>query len=243
MILLFVLRAWRGWRALVLPLLAESLAGCAPSGGSYYPLDAGRWWNYAVHETILDEPRQSRYLLQNAGIAPGLDGSVYLQVSQAKSADFLRRRGAGVERIASLRPGMRGPQPDEKPRVVLPEVIAVGAHWEVRSTLALAESRTFEPRDRIIPRRLAVTLSKTIAADGVEVAVAAGRFAHCLLVEGRGEASVPADRGNGSARIEVEVQEWYAPGVGLVKLERRETTDSTFFKPGQQSWELLDYGP
>ncbi|MGE0860254.1 MAG: hypothetical protein AB7P42_14195 [Gammaproteobacteria bacterium] len=242
MILTITVRSPRALRAVALALLAASLAACGPAGGSYYPLAAGRWWHYAVQSVVLDEPRQSRFLLQNAGLARGLDGQVHLQISQTRSADFLRADGQGVIRIASQHPGMPGPRPDEPPRVLLPRTLAPGTAWQVRSSLALAESRTFEPRDRIIPRRLPVVVTKTIAARDATVEVAAGRFDHCLLVEGVGEASVPADRGNTSATIKVSVREWYAPGVGLVRLEREETTASTFFKPGRQRWELLDHG-
>jgi hypothetical protein len=229
-------------RALCAVLALTVVTACKPAGTNYYPLEAPRWWHYAVRESILDEQHQSRYLMQNAGLAPGLDNTVYLQTAQTGSADFLRYHGAGVERIASLRPGMHGPQPDPKPRVVLPEALTVGTRWQVRSTIALAESRTFEPRDRIIPRRLPVELDKKIVADDAELEIAAGHFQHCLLIEGQGLASVPTDRGNGAASVAVAVSEWYAPGVGLIKLERRESSDSSFLKAGEQSWELLDYG-
>lgn len=229
--------------ALVLCLTLSALAGCKPRADHYYPLDAPRWWHYVVRDTVLDEHREHRYLMQNAGLAPGMDNSVYLQTAQTGSADYLRHHGAGVERIASLRPGMRGPQPDNPPRVILPDPLAPGARWQTRSTIALAESRTFEPRDRIIPRHLPVAVDKQVVATDAEVEVPAGHFDHCLLVEGQGLATVPTDRGNGTASIAVEVHEWYAPGVGLVKLERRESSDSTFLKTGQQQWELLDYGP
>ena len=235
-------RAPRGARALLLLGVMLALGACKPGGSSYYPLEVSRWWDYAVRETVLDEPHHSRYLLQNAGLAKGMDNTVYVQTAQTGSAEFLRYRGAGVERIASMHPGMRGPQPDEKPRVVLPETLALGTRWQARSTLALIESRTFEPRDRLIPRHLPVMLNKQVVADDAEVEVAAGRFTACLLIEGEGSANVPTDRGNGTASVAVAVREWYARGVGLVKLERRESSDSNFMKSGEQTWELLDYG-
>ncbi len=126
--------------------------------------------------------------------------------------------------------------------VLLPDTLEVGTTWRVTSTRALAESRTFEPRDRIIARRLPVELQKQVVSFDDEVRVLAGRYEHCLLIEGQGLASVPTDRGNGSATVSVEVREWYATGVGLIKLERVERSASSFLKSGQQRWELLDYG-
>ena len=236
------LRRPRGARALLLLGGVLALGACKPGGSSYYPLEASRWWDYAVRGTVLDETHHSRYLLQNAGLAKGMDKPVYVQTAQTGSSELLRYRGAGVERIASMRAGMRGPQPDGKPRVMLPEALTLGTRWQVRSTLALIESRTFEPRDRVIPRHLPVALNKKVVADDAEVEVAAGRFTACLLIEGEGTASVPTDRGNGTASVAVAVREWYARGVGLVKLERRESSDSSFMKSGEQTWELLDYG-
>ena len=218
------------------------LAGCKPAGTHYYPLEASHWWHYAVHDAILDERHHNRYLMHNVGLAAGMDNNTYLQTAQTGSADFLRYRGAGVERIARLRPGMRGPEAEREPHVLLPDTLSVGTTWQVTSTLALAESRTFEPRDRIIARRLPVELHKQVVSLDAEVDGPAGRFEHCLLIEGRGLASVPTDRGNGSATVSVELSEWYAAGVGLIKLERVERSTSSFLKSGQQRWELLDYG-
>jgi len=219
-----------------------ALGACKTDSANYYPLEASRWWHYDVRDTVLDEQHHNRYLVQNAGLAPGMDGSVHVQTAQTASADFLRYHGAGVERIAHLRPGMHGSQPDSPPRVLLPDTLTPGTTWQAHSTLALIESRTFEPRDRIIPRRLSVELEKKVVSDEAEVTVPAGSFDHCLLVEGQGLATVPTDRGNGTASVSVEIREWYAPGVGLVKLERRESAQSSFLKTGRQQWELLDYG-
>ena len=121
-------------------------------------------------------------------------------------------------------------------------MLALGTRRQVRSTLALIDSRTFEPRDSPIPRHLPVVLSKQVVADDAEVEVAVGRDTACLLIEGEGTANVPTARGNGTASVAVAVREWYARGVGLVKLERRESSDSSFMKSGEQTWELLDYG-
>jgi hypothetical protein len=218
------------------------LTGCKPAGTHYYPLEASHWWHYGVHDAILDERHHHRYLMHNAGRAAGTDNNTYLQTAQSGSADFLRYRGAGVERIARLRPGMRSPQAEREPHVLLPDTLSVGTTWKVTSTLALAESRTFEPRDRIIARRLPVELHKQVVSLEAEVEVPAGRFEACLLIQGQGQARVPTDRGNGSATVSVEVREWYAAGVGLIKLERSEHSTSSFLKSGQQRWELLDYG-
>ena len=217
-------------------------SGCRRTDARYFPLEPQRWWVYAIQETILDDHRSSRFLALNVGAVGNSDQPASVQMTQTHSADYLRRHGSGVERVASLRPGMAGPRPDDPPRVVLPPTLELGTSWVVRSTLSLIESRTFEPRDRIIPRRLGVELTKQISATDTLVRVGERRFEHCLQIDGSGHATVPTDRGNTSAEVTVILSEWYAPGVGLVKLDRSESSDSAFLKGGQQRWNLLDYG-
>lgn len=218
-----------------------ALGGCGTGEPSYYPLAEGRWWYYDVREVVLDEPRERRFLLFNAGRIEAAGGRAWLQTAQQASADVVTPRGEGVERIAHRRAG--GPLiEDAPPRVILPETRAAGAEWTVTSTLGLVESRTFAPADRIIVRRVPITLNKTIAAVGETVTVSAGRFENCLRVDGVSHAFVGTDRGNSEAAVTVTTREWYAPGVGLVRLERTESSESTFLKTGTQTWTLADFG-
>jgi len=223
--------------------LTLTLTGCGEDDPTYYPLTAGRWWYYAVVNTILDEAHASRFLAFNVGRAhSSVHHGVFVQTSQAHGADFLRADGEGIVRVAHLRQGMRTPRDDPQPRIILPAQIAVGTRWQTPTTLGLAESRTFEPRDRLIPRRLALMLNKEIVGLDDAVQVAAGRFLACLRIEGVGTIEVPTDRGNSTANVDVRTREWYARGVGLVKLEREEISTSTFIKGGRQVWELVDHG-
>ena len=223
-------------------LAVVSLTGCTRHDSNYYPLEPPRWWYYEIHETVLDEARESRYLMLNAGTAELAGETVYLQSAQAGSLDYLHYRGDGVERLASRRPGMPGPMRDDAARIILPESLDSDQPWRVRSTLGLIESRTFEPLDRLIVRRLGVELEKKISARDVELTMAAGNFDHCLQIDGEGHTFVPTDRGNAEAAVVVRTSEWYAPGIGLVKLERSESSDSPFLKSGHQVWELADFG-
>ena len=99
-------------------LCAVMAAGCERRNGGYYPLEAGRWWYYGVEETVLDEHRTNRYLALNLGQVGNSSEPVHVQMMQTRSADYLRARGAGVERVSHLRPGMPGPTPE--PAAALP---------------------------------------------------------------------------------------------------------------------------
>jgi hypothetical protein len=222
-------------------LLVLLLAGCSDER-SYAPLAPGHWWVYAVASTVLDEPREARYVARN--VARGtLDGEeVVARRVQSWSLEYLSSTPDGIVRVAQRR-GRDGMfSSDQPPRLVLPVPAQAGRSWSVASTLALIESRTFARQDRVIVRRYPVTIGKSVVAQDGSTRVPAGRFSNCLLVEGKGTTSVRTDRGNASARVTVSTREWYAPGIGLVRLERDERSTSPFLKSGRQVWTLLEYG-
>ena len=221
---------------------AAFMAGCSSSSSSYFPLEHSRWWYYEISETILDERRNSRYVVVNSGKGVLDSRDVFLQSAQITSLDYLRYKGDGVERIASRRPGMTGIVREVSTRVILPDTLEPGRKWHVSTTLGLIESRTFARTDRVVVRRYPVEIEKTIAANDASVRVEAGYFDDCIRVESEGRAVIGTDRGNSQALVLVRVTEWYAKDVGLVRLERVESADSPFLKTGTQTWELADYG-
>ena len=50
------------------------------------------------------------------------------------------------------------------------------------------------------------------------------------------------DRGNAYAEVSVTQQEWYAPRIGLVKVLRVETANTTFLRDGRYEQNLREYG-
>ena len=223
-------------------VLIATLAACSTEHEDYYPLDGSRWSYFEIAETILGEARNSRYLVFNSGATTFAGEAVFSRAAQTASVEYLRYQGRGVERLAARRPDQSGIQRDEPYRIILPNDLDVGQRWVVPSTLGLVESRTFARGDRVIARRYPVQIEKAIVAVDAEVSVPAGHFSNCLKVSGHGHTSVRTDRGTSQAIVNVDISEWYAAGVGLVKLEREETSPSPFLKPGRQQWALLDFG-
>ena len=222
--------------------LVVTIAACTSGSDAWIPLESPRWWYYEIHETVLDEARESRYMVVNAGRGSLGGQDVYLQIAQSGSVDYLRYAGQGVERLASRRPGKPGVLLDEPTRVVLPESPVTGATWSVPTTLGLIESRTFARADRLIVSRIPVTLEKMVAATDASTTTPAGRFDACLRVDGTGRVFVRTDRGNSEAAVVVRTSDWYARDIGLVRLERTEQSESSFLKNGEQVWELTDFG-
>lgn len=78
-----------------------------------------------------------------------------------------------------------------------------------------------------------------IASQDETVVVPAGKFEHCLLVEGDATLTMFADPMTGYTDIPVKTREWYAPGVGMVKLERTEPLETSVYKGGRYVFELI----
>jgi hypothetical protein len=80
------------------------------------------------------------------------------------------------------------------------------------------------------------------------VDVPAGHFENCIKVVAEGEIEVFTDAVHGMKQIPLSVEEWYAPGVGLVKQVRYEMdgesvniTDTPVFLGGHTSLELESF--
>lgn len=114
--------------------------------------------------------------------------------------------------------------------------------WQVSSHLGLVESKTFARQDRLRIRRIPITLEKRIAERAVNLSMPTGIFESCLLIEGIGITHVPTDRGNSRTEVTVTTQEWFAPGIGLVRYRRDETADSPFLISGREVWSLTEFG-
>jgi hypothetical protein len=86
-----------------------------------------------------------------------------------------------------------------------------------------------------------VRLRQVIDDTSATVTVPAGTFTDCVYV--RGSVKLTADGGHavGVINVEVESEDWYAPGVGLVKSVRRERSDNHLVGSGLYTMELEEF--
>ena len=229
-------------RVLLVALVAH-IAGCTNGGSDYYPLEAGRWWQYETATTILEETARQKFVVSNLGEATVGGRDIAAQRVQAKHLRYYERRPDGIFRVGKRSPSSPKLTPDDPPLMVVPAA-STGPDTEpfpIPSGLRLIESKTFARTDQLRPRRLPVALTGRVVERDAVVTVPAGRFVGCLVIEATGERFVPADRGNTTARVEVRQRDWFAPGVGLVRVERTERSDSPFLKAGRYLRELERY--
>lgn len=220
---------------------AVALAGC---GGKpepeYFPLNEGYRWEYRMQETNPLVDRRLPLTMENLGLRER-DGRRYFLRRSSEGNEYWLVAEHGVQR-AGARSWIGGmPLPDAEPQTVLPERIELGQEWRIVTRPFILERA--EPfRERFAQDESKnVELSMRIASVDDTVEVPAGRFTHCVRVEGQGRLFVLADARIGASEVPVTHTEWFAPGVGLIKLVRREDLNTTQIVGGEVSMELLRF--
>lgn len=228
-------------RLIVLLVTALLVACDSVPSPEYFPLKPGLHWDYALHEKNRLVDQVSMLSLRN------------LKMATRENQRFARRLASdGNEYWLSLgdkalmRAGQRTaidfePRMDATPRIVMQLPPALNQAWSVDTRPYILERA--EPfRERFSQDdSKRIELRMTVAALDDVVEVPAGKFERCLRLEGRGVLNVLADARIGASEVPVTHTEWYAPGVGLVKLLRIESLDTTQIVGGSVTMELVDF--
>lgn len=216
------------------------LGGCdRDQAAEYLPLEPWVWWHYRIERTTMDGTRLQKFFLRNLP-ARDVDGrSVVVRQSMDGAELLLSLTSEGVARIGVRRPEEDAPRLDPSPRLVLPSSLEVGRQWRALTRTTVLE-KTGPPQETLY--RIAIELPMDYVIESLEdtVSVPAGRFAGCVRVRGRAATNAAVGNYIGTADIRVESTDWYAPGVGLVKSERKETTSSPALDAGRYVMELVE---
>jgi hypothetical protein len=214
--------------------------GCGDQATSYFPLDDGRYWQYRIHRTTMDGSVTQKYLIETLP-SRELNGA---KVNAKQTIDghqyFYHADTTGVRRVAQKLRTDAEILLNTPHDIVLPADPIIGANWQQVSQTSVLES-AHAPWESLYRLAQPVTLDYVVESTSETVHVSAGTFDDCLRVVGHGKVAVEIGNYIGRAEIAVTVTEWYAPGVGLVRSERSETTDAAALKHGALVMELESY--
>lgn len=233
----------RARAALLAAAVLALLAGCKePPGSSLFPLEEGRRWTYRLSSEWENDTREREtVVLSNLGRDSALEsGSAWHRRSDTGLDYWLRADATGIYRVAAKSDVDAEPKPDPAPRFVLKAPIAVGTSWQTTTTTYLMRRNSEFPPE-IRHAHPSVPVVWTIEALDDRVEVPAGRFERCVRVKGLALLRLFADPVNGFKDMPLTTLEWYCPGVGLVKVERREPANSTFLTGGTMTMELMEW--
>jgi hypothetical protein len=193
------------------------VGGCAGDDKAelYYPLAAGRTWTYAmrIRQGVESDARTVEASSTVTNLPAGtFDGSAVtpqqtLAFGQTQTR-LMRVSTEGVAEVATQ------PEPPAKaipripPNVVLRRPLQVGAHWQ----------STWQSNQ--LARTTLVPMTKTVTRVDGRITLPAGEFDRCLVVSihGGGPVTAPGE----SVDVVVDGEEWFAPGVGLIRGSFRE---------------------
>ena len=223
-------------------MLLLAACGNSPGDDALFPLAEGKRWTYRV-STVIDEAESTQretLVLANRG-SDTIDGAPsWRRRSDAGIEYWLRSDATGIYRIASRNPLEREPQLDKPRRYVLQKPYAVGTEWEAPTTAYVLARKNEVPREvRYIHK--AFPMHYRIEALAAKVKTPAGEFEGCLRVAGRAEIRLYVDAMFQWRDIPLTTIEWYCPGVGLVKLERKEASPTKFMVGGTVTMELTSW--
>lgn len=231
-------------RGLIFLLAFGLLSACSKlQGDVYFPLQMGQSWRYKIVTHFEDSEALTRtewLTISTSGTDDEAGQEAWHRRSDSGIEYWLKADKTGVYRVASQSPMDVQAQIDREPRYVLKQPYAVGTQWQSDTTPYIFYRRNeFPPELRNLDKYKSLDMSYRIEAVEQTVQTPADTFEHCLLVQGTANIKMYIDALVAWRDVPMITREWYCPHVGLVKLEREESSPSKFVVGGKLSMELV----
>ena len=227
---------------LVTALVLSACTGSTPTS-EFFPLSPGHRWTYRVDVRGAPTPPAGLRLHEVRTLKPisiqGVAGRVFRRFDALGNEYHFTQSAKSIERIAVRNATELEATRDVPARQILPLPPAVGSTWQV-STHPYALRRTV-PLGANLSSQFSISLTMIIEAIDDTVETPAGRFENCVRIVGEGSLELYADARQGFLTVPITHTEWYAPGVGLVRLLREEQLEAELFEGGSIQYELIDY--
>ena len=210
---------------------------------SYFPLNEGLEWQYSTIKRTDEGVTRGEYLIGSTGITTDFEESLLTRIDGYGTRFYFRADESGIYRLGKQNLISRDIQYDAKPRYVLPSPVTIGKSWFADSHPYVLQ-RLYPVRETFT-RQNVFQMSYSVLDTAAQIEVPAGRYENCIHVRGTGTATVLADlvKGRyGASDAEIITDEWYALGVGLVKLVRTEVFPNELFADGTYTMELIRFG-
>jgi hypothetical protein len=155
---------------------------------------------------------------------------------------WLRSDDTGIYRVAAKGPLDAAPIIDTLARFVLKKPHVVGTAWEGFTTTFVYHRKNEVPKElRHVKQYQKIMMQFRIASITESVKVPAGEWTNCIRVDGTATIRLYVDEALTFREVPFYHREWYCGGVGLVKLERTETSPTKFLFGGTQILELTSW--
>lgn len=224
----------------ILIIFALLSSSCSTQDLSYFPLKEGYKWRYNVIQTTRDGIQKQQYILRNFGETEINDKPAFVRYSLDGTALYYSISDEGILYLGSTNGQDINLEFNEDEQIVIRNPVSVDTYWE-QSTITKLLKKTGPPQKTEFIIYAKVPLEVKIESLDEVVDVSAGRFENCMKISMSGSAFKDAGNYVGMTLVNVEQTSWYAKGVGLVKMERVETTQSEALDKGSLLIELAEY--
>lgn len=202
-------------------LLLAATAGCDDGSRNYFPLEAG--WRVGYRTQLDTEGTRAETFRSTVTNLPPrriAEAAATPQLHQDGRVLFYAADSGGIRLIAYQEPGEDGAT-EIPEQYVLKYPLETGTHWRAADRTILLTQRFLY--SKALPIRIGIDLDYAIEKVDDDVRVPAGHFFNCVKVTASGHTTVNAADNQRTLNVDVEITEWYAPGVGLVKETRAES--------------------
>lgn len=188
---------------------------------SYFPLDAG--WRYGYRMNLESDGTAGIEILKSAAVnlPPRTIGTIRATPRLFEDGRILyyAEDATGLRAVGFQLPGEEATiaAPDQ---YLLKYPLQTGAHWRTSGRTVLLTQRFLY--SKALPITIEIDLDYSIEKVDETVRVPAGLFTNCLKVVAAGRTSVTTADNQQTLEVGVDIVEWYAPGVGLIKSMRAE---------------------
>lgn len=229
-------------------LISLALVSCSKvAGNDYFPLSEGTAWTYSLDFAMPDGKNKKQISIRTLGESSFKTEDAEVDGVVRRTSDgteyFVQERSDGFYRVGKRVVVETKPQADKTARLILPKGknLRVGYTWTLDTSPYVMHWMPpfIEANGSIKPFDLVFE----IASLDETVQTPAGVFEKCVRVDAAGKMVFYADASLGYQEILINHSEWYAPGVGLVKLERDEPLNTDIMKGGKVTMLLTRFTP
>ncbi len=221
-------------------IVLSLVVGCEnKNGNSYFRLDKGPQWNYAVDIETPSGKQTKAYSVRNIG-RKIIDGKSYAVRRTSYGTDYYFVEDSnGVFRVGKRTSVEITPSMDTPMRPVLKYSLEKETKWQVDTHPYVL--RRLVPQNESLKQSFTLPMLYTISSTNETITVPAGTFERCVKVVGTADLELYVNALRGYVTIPFTTEEWYAPGMGLVKLTRKEELQADTMEGGRYTMELVSF--
>lgn len=220
---------------LILALLGLSFASCnqETKNKSYFPLGNKASLHYKTSFKVNLKNSEQRLIITNQKPIRIDNQTLYPQTFHNNRSRYYSIANDGVFQIAK-RELNEAIQHYEKPLILIQYPIKINTKWQQESQAFFVQKKVREINSGQASLSGELTINPLImhfeiTAIDEQLTIPAGRFDHCLRIDGVGQ-TTGSGLEIGAVEITVQQTEWYAPDVGLVKVVRSEVSNLEWAK-------------